>query len=90
MAFVPGSTTRRVLVCLTTLNFVAYVIAACVLGGDAWNGCIQHGHYYLSSHGHLTEVSRAVFQYSLWHTYLLGINMAVLIALRLAGLLPPR
>jgi hypothetical protein len=65
---------RRVLLiwnCFAILNIVAYWITALVLGGDAWNGGIRNGHYYLANHGRLTEVTRAVFEFSLWHTYVL-------------------
>jgi len=50
------------------INFASYVIIAQYIGGDAINGHQAGGHYYLSNHGHLTEVSRAVFEYSVWHT----------------------
>jgi hypothetical protein len=31
------------------------------------NGKIGGGHFYLASHGKFTEVSEAVYAYSLWH-----------------------
>ena len=37
------------------------------LGGDALNGRVEAGHYFLSDHGRLTEVSQGVFAYSWWH-----------------------
>jgi hypothetical protein len=52
---------------LGVLNFLAFVIGAFVLGGDAVNGKIAGGHFYLAEHGKLTEVSEAVYTYSLWH-----------------------
>lgn len=52
---------------LGILNFVAFVIVAVAIGGDAVNGKAVGGHYYLASHGKLTEVSEAVYTYSLWH-----------------------
>lgn len=51
------------------LNFLIFFIAAVALGGDAFSGRVEAGHYYLSSHGHLTEVSRGIFNYSRIHTY---------------------
>ena len=48
------------------VNFVAFVIIAVVIG-DAGNGKIENGHYFLASHAGLTEVSAAVFTYSQWH-----------------------
>ena len=52
---------------LGVLNFVIFVIVAVTIGGDAVNGKAVGGHYYLASHGKLTEVSEAVYTYSLWH-----------------------
>lgn len=54
---------------LAALNFVAFLIAAVYLGGDAINGYSQAGHYFLGAHskGPFTEVSHSVFTYSLWH-----------------------
>ena len=49
------------------LNFAAFAIISGFIGGDALSGHIVDGHYYLRSHGKLTEVSREVFTYSLWH-----------------------
>jgi hypothetical protein len=51
------------------LNFMAFWFAAVALGGDAVSGKSEAGHYYLSSHGRLTEVSGPVFAYSRVHTY---------------------
>jgi hypothetical protein len=51
------------------LNFMVFGIAAVSLGGDAMSGKVEGGHYYLSNHGHLTEVSSGVFTYSRIHTY---------------------
>lgn len=52
---------------LGVLNFVAMAVGAFMLGGDAVNGKIAGGHFYLAEHGKLTEVSEAVYTYSLWH-----------------------
>ena len=51
------------------VNFTAFWLAAVYLGGDAVNGRIADGHYYLMAHGRYTEVSAAVFNYSKWHAY---------------------
>jgi purine-cytosine permease-like protein len=51
------------------INFVAFWAIAVYLGGDAVNGKIQSGHFFLMSHGGYTEVSQAVFDYSRWHVY---------------------
>lgn len=50
------------------INFVAFFIVADHIGGDAVSGKIEAGHYYVASHGHYTEVSRALYIYSYIHT----------------------
>ena len=59
------------------LDFVAFVIGASYLGGDAVNGKIEGGRYYLYGPYHgmkvYHEVSQAVFDYSRWHAYSLMI-----------------
>lgn len=52
---------------LAIANFSAFVAIALVLGGDAWNGHVLHGHYFLGMNMRYTEVSRGVFVYSYWH-----------------------
>ena len=51
------------------VNFVAFWLIAVYLGGDAVNGRAVGEHFYLSSHGKLTEVSESVWNYSKWHVY---------------------
>jgi hypothetical protein len=57
----------KVIIGIALVNFVVFWIAAVCLGGDAANGKMYHGHYYLMSHGIYTEVSKAIFNYSKWH-----------------------
>ena len=54
---------------LGIVNFVLFFIGAVYLGGDAVNGKIVDGHYFLMSHGRYTEVSADIFNYSRWHAY---------------------
>lgn len=54
---------------VAVVNFVAFRIGAAALGGDAVNGKIEDGRYYVASHGRLTEVSHAAFTYSRIHCY---------------------
>ena len=54
-------------VALCIANFVAFVLIAFRIGGDAINGYTANGHYYLRNHAIITEVSRPVFLYSKWH-----------------------
>ena len=53
--------------CLSLATFFSFVFVATYLGGEALNGKTEAGQYYLSWHGHLTQVSRAIFQYSYIH-----------------------
>ncbi len=59
--------TLLVICALGCLNFIVFFIVAIAIGGDAVNGKIVGGHFYLANHGKLTEVSENVFNYSLWH-----------------------
>jgi hypothetical protein len=52
---------------LAILNFACFVIIGLYLGGDALNGYAKDGHYFLDSHGRLTEVSSGVWTYSYYH-----------------------
>jgi hypothetical protein len=54
-------------IALCIANFVAFVLIASHIGGDAINGYAANGHYYLRNHAIFTEVSRPVFLYSKWH-----------------------
>lgn len=50
-------------------NFAVFVGVAMYLGGDALNGKVEDGHYYLTERGRYTEVSESVFEYSRVHAY---------------------
>jgi hypothetical protein len=50
------------------INLVLFFILTFYLGVDAINGKIIDGHYFLTNHGRLTEVSHRVFVYSEVHT----------------------
>jgi hypothetical protein len=52
---------------LGALNFGAFLAVDFILGGDALNGKVEGGRYYLGNHGTFTEVSHAVFIYSACH-----------------------
>jgi hypothetical protein len=47
--------------------FFIVFIATVYLGGDAINGKVVGGHYFLASHGRLTEVSHGIFLCSKVH-----------------------
>ena len=51
------------------------------LGGDALNGRIADGHFFVANKGSLREVSEAVFTYSRWHALSVLFTVALYIAL---------
>ena len=57
------------LVFIAVLNFAVDSYVAATIGGSAINGKVEHGHYYVGSHGNFTEVSRAVWTYSYIHGF---------------------
>lgn len=36
-------------------------------GGDAFNGKVEDGHYYIANHGHYIEVAQTTWYYSYYH-----------------------
>jgi len=48
-------------------NFAWFFIDSANLGGDALNGYVRDGHYFVVSHGDATEVSRATWEWSRFH-----------------------
>jgi len=62
------------------VNFFIYLSIADRLGGDAVNGRSENEHYFLASHGHETQVSRAAFTFSRIHTYSVWITHPLAIA----------
>lgn len=59
----------KVIFYLGLINFIVFFVLDLYLGGDAVNGKIYHGHYFLMSHGRYTEVAKEIFNYSKWHVY---------------------
>jgi hypothetical protein len=50
-----------------TCNFFVFCLLAQLLGGDALNGRVVEGRYYLADHGFLTEVASGTWLYSRFH-----------------------
>ncbi len=57
----------KIVFVLAFVNFAGFWLGAVYLGGDALNGGIRNGRYFLMSHGTYREVSESVFNYSKWH-----------------------
>jgi len=58
----------RILFVVTVLNFGVWGVLNSVIRGDAINGKIEHGKYYVAMKSRYTEVSRGVYLYSYVHT----------------------
>lgn len=54
-------------VALGFANFLAFFVESLALGGDALNGRMIDGHYFIASHGTYTEVTQAVWTLSRIH-----------------------
>lgn len=81
MRYPPWRLWTGVLAGAIVLNFIVFVVVSLFIGGDAWNGHEQGGHYFLASHGKLTEVSKATFMYSKYHVISLLITWPLLMVL---------
>ena len=75
----------RVVAALAAINFFAFVAITFYLGGDALNGYVRDGHYFLGLHskGPFTEVSRTVFSYSRWHALTVIVSIGFILAAEL-------
>ncbi len=55
---------------VTGVNFALFAVISLASGGDALNGKIEAGRYFLSSHGRYTEVPKSFYYFSLLHGWL--------------------
>lgn len=62
------SNLTRTLFVVTIINFGVWGVVNSVIHGDAVNGKINHGKYYVAMKGRYTEVTRGVYLYSYVHT----------------------
>jgi hypothetical protein len=62
--------------CIAVVDVLAFMLVATYLGGDALNGHVSNGHYFLAAKGRTLEVSRELYIYSKWHG-LSAIAMAI-------------
>lgn len=72
------------LVCaIIVINFIVFVVVTTYVGGDAVNGKVEKGHYYLfglTAKGvkGYNEVNEATFTYSKYHVYSIFITWPIL------------
>ena len=76
----------NIVIAVGLLNFLIFVAGATYLGGDAVNGKVEGGRYYLfgvraeSGRKVYTEVSEPVFTYSRWHVYSIFVTWPLVMA----------
>jgi hypothetical protein len=68
----------RIFNVVATINFVSFWIVAALIG-DAINGHMEGGRFFLKNHSGLNEVSHAVYIYSWLHA--LSVIVTVLLAM---------
>jgi hypothetical protein len=56
------------LILVGVVNFVAFLVIALAIGGDAISGKVEDGRYLLANNGRYTEVPRAMWNFSRAHT----------------------
>lgn len=59
---------------IAIFNLLSFVLIGQVIGGDALNGKVEKGKYYLGGKGVYKEVKHRVFIYSKWHTRLVFVT----------------
>jgi hypothetical protein len=74
--------TRKWILIAWALNFAAYWIIGFSIGGDAMNGQVSNGKYFLTMHGVDTEVSYAVYMYSFIHSMITITSPLWIVAIR--------
>jgi Ca2+/Na+ antiporter len=62
-----GAAIALIAIAIGFANFVAFVVIAERIGGDALTGYHTPGHWYLKHKGQFVEVTQKVFQYSQIH-----------------------
>jgi len=60
-------TGSRIIVIIGVVNFLAFFVIGISIGGDALNGKIESGRFYLGDHGKYNEVTEGVYRYSRLH-----------------------
>ena len=72
---------------VAVVNFALLGFGAILLGGDAFSGYAEGGHYFLGSGGKFVEVSRNVWMYSYVHVITNFVTFGLgVIALTVRGL----
>jgi len=60
-------------------NFLAFFVVSAAIGGDALNGHVTDGHYYVASHGSYTEVPQLAWTASWIHAVVTKVSWPLVI-----------
>lgn len=63
----PSTLVWRLVASLGSANFVAFALVGYALGGDAFQGRVDSGVFYLGNHGEYTQVSELTYRLSRLH-----------------------
>jgi hypothetical protein len=80
-SFHPSARARRILYPTGTValaNFAVFVLVSACIGGDAINGYVSDGRFFVCAHGRCAQVSPSVWHYSYWHA-LVTIGLMLLV-----------
>jgi len=72
-------------VTLGILNFILFVAVSLAIGGDAINGGIENGQYYLGGGGQHTQVPYLIYLYSELHAYSVFLSWPLVMILGFAS-----
>ena len=86
----PPTDLYRTALALTLLNFVAFAVVTSFFGGDALNGKIVAGQYFVGSKGTFTAVDRGYWIYSLIHAVVSLLSLVAVMVWGFVGLLTGR
>lgn len=64
-------------IAIALINYILFAFLWIMLGGSAINGVSAEGHYFISASGHLVEVTRSIFELSVWLSYGLFITFPI-------------
>ena len=83
----------KIVCCLWLAIFISFFVVSLSIGGDALNGYVANGHYFLGNRHRFTEVGPTVFAYSRWHAMIMmwSLPVAALLAVAFSAMVkaPP-
>jgi hypothetical protein len=80
-SFHPSAQATRILYAtgaVALANFAVFVLVSTWISGDALNGYVSDGRFFVCAHGRCAQVSPSVWHYSYWHA-LVTIGLMLLV-----------